>query len=113
MRWEEQRRAMQQDSQAKAQLAQVRGTGWTSCFCCLALSRRKPYLLLRCVAWAQQNWHHLSAQRDHVPSAQYNDELARKRMATEQEALRQRNAELVNMQVRCWTYHSTVQMDEG
>jgi hypothetical protein len=52
VRWEEQRKAMQQDSQQKAQLAQ------------------------------------------------YQDELARKRMETEHEKQRQRNAELVSMQVR-------------
>ncbi|KAL4854855.1 ATPase family AAA domain-containing protein 3 [Chlorella vulgaris] len=50
VRWEEQRKAMQQDSQQKAQLAQ------------------------------------------------YQDELARKRMETEHEKQRQRNAELVSMQ---------------
>ena len=51
VRWEEQRKSMQQDSQQKAQLAQ------------------------------------------------YQDELARKRMETEHEKQRQRNVELVALQV--------------
>ena len=114
VRWEEQRKSMQQDSQQKAQLAQYQV--WRA-------GRRRPGMRVQGGGRVQERVAGGTAcgQRAHVPtvpprlgrcqSSEPNhvalrcrehllqDELARKRMETEHEKNRQRNMELVALQV--------------
>ena len=93
MRWEEQRKAMQQDAQTKAELARYQvcgeGKGW------VGEGRARGGSLPRLAAHLVNRHTHQSPP---LPLLRAQDELARRRAEGEHEKQRERNRELVLMQ---------------